>query len=1166
MTTKLLTASLVILGASEFALAQSRMQQWQFDARHVKGATAKPLSGTLAATIVGPVKFAKARPHALILEGDAKKRHGITLTDDIKKAALPGKTISVEAWVMIDRSQPWGGIIGAVQDNGNYERGWVLGFRNRQFFFALASRTSKRLTYLMARRSFQTGFWYHVVGTYDGNELRIYVDGRLRAKSTSQRGPIEYPPRAYYTIGAYRDDDNFYPMSGQLEQVGVSDRVFSETVVAKRFRSRKDRFPEIDAVIPQASDWPMYLRDSQRTGTTTSRVEFPLRLHWKLKSARPPQPSWPEPAKHDFWHKKYNLDPRVTFDRAFQVVSVGNRLYFGSSVDDQVRCLEAGTGRQLWSFFAEGPVRCAPSVFRGRLYFGSDDGHVYCLDARDGTLLWKRRIGPSGRQIAGNGRIISAWPVRTDVLIDEGRAYVCAGIFPSQGVYQASLDLRDGRTITNQKLGVTAQGYLSRSGGRLYVPTGRNPAGAFVAALKRRGKELGPESANLPAEYPYAFVRARNVRIAGGNGKVAAFAVNDAKKIWSAAIDGKAYGLAISRGRLFVSTDTGCLYCFAPGRGDSRIRKTVDSPEVDTKHIAAVDRILRRSGVSMGYCLLLGSGNGRLAIRLARRSRLKIVVREPDRTRVETSRALISSVGLAGRIAVQHGSLKVLPYSDYLFNLIVNESLSRKPTGWNRNEVLRVLRPEGGVTIIDWTKAGVVRRGPLAGAGEWSHQYADAGNTVCSNDTRVSGELALQWFGRPGPRPMIDRHHRTAAPLYKDGRMFIPAEDRVIAVDAYNGVILWDRKIPKSRRVSIPRDCSYLAAGRQHLYVAAADKCLALHPQTGRTVRTFSIPGSSGTKADAEWGYVASVGDVLLGSAAMPGSSRRTQSRTAVQQTYGDFVPVVCSESLFALDPRDGTPSWTYRPESGLILNPSIAVGKGSVFFVESTNPQLVKKRMGRARLSDLLAQGCNIVALDLKTGKPRWKKSGPFTLFRHNLYLAHTANRLIVTGSRNSGKDKRKATVLVDVHVFDAANGKRIWFKSQNQFTKAGGDHGEQDQRPVIVGSKLYCEPYAYHLETGKPLDWKWPWRQGKRRGGCGNIAACANSFFFRDRSLSMFELSSNRAKKVTAETRPGCWINVIPAGGLLLAPEASSGCSCNFSVQTSLALIPLKRASSGR
>jgi hypothetical protein len=58
----------------------------------------------------------------------------------------------------------------------------------------------------------------------------------------------------------------------------------------------------------------------------------------------------------------------------------------------------------------------------------------------------------------------------------------------------------------------------------------------------------------------------------------------------------------------------------------------------------------------------------------------------------------------------------------------------------------------------------------------------------------------------------------------------------------------------------------------------------------------------------------------------------------------------------------------------------------------------------------------------------------------------------------------------------------------------------------------------------------------------------------------MASFDLARGEVRQLTAETRPGCWINLIPACGLLLAPEASSGCTCNFAVQTSLALIPAR------
>ena len=38
----------------------------------------------------------------------------------------------------------------------------------------------------------------------------------------------------------------------------------------------------------------------------------------------------------------------------------------------------------------------------------------------------------------------------------------------------------------------------------------------------------------------------------------------------------------------------------------------------------------------------------------------------------------------------------------------------------------------------------------------------------------------------------------------------------------------------------------------------------------------------------------------------------------------------------------------------------------------------------------------------------------------------------------------------------------------------------------------------------------------------------------------------------------RPGCWINTIPADGLVLQPEASAGCLCLFPIMCSVALEP--------
>lgn len=1157
-----------LLGVSGGAVvaADGLVARWQFDSEHVQGNSFKALSGSLDATVVGPMRFASEPPRALKLDGNSKSRHRVSVTEDLGQLALPARDITVEAWVKVDELLEWGGIAGVIQDNGSYEKGWLLGYRNSMFCFAVASEKTGKLTYLTSNRHFEPGNWYYVVGTYDGRVQRLFVDGQLAAESTAQSGPIAYPPKASFTIGAYQDDNELHAMTGEIERVSLWNAVLSEKRIVDNFESRKSRFPGIVPVRLDVTDWPTHLRDNRRTGVTDDGLQFPLNLKWVHGMRHPPKPAWPDPAHQDFWHEKNNLRARVIYDRACHIVTVGDRVYFGTSADDRVVCLDSDTGQMRWQFFAEGPVRLSPTVAGERLLFGSDDGFVYCLNAGDGSLRWKFRPGPTDRRIPGNERIMSVWPVRTGVLVEDDIAYFCAGLFPAQGAYQAAVNIDTGQEVASGSIGISPQGYLERLGGRLHVATGRDPAGAFVAKLQRRGKGVGKEVRSIPDEFPYAFIGAGDIRLGGGDSNVAAFRDDDGSQVWTASVEGKAYGMAVGQGRLFVSTDAGHIYCFSAEAGAEAV--TVEPPDAvglsypdaktERRYVETAERILERAGIKRGYCLVLGSGEGRLAYELAKRPDLRIVGIESDPAKVARSRLALEAAGLYGRVVIhQHESSGTLPYTDYLFNLVVCDSLaSGDAFAGSRDEVLRVLRPYGGVAILGPHDDQVHRRGPLENDGEWTHMYADAANTACSSDRRVAGNMKLQWFGPPGPRQMIDRHHRTVAPLCKNGRLFVPGNDRVIAVDAYNGTILWNVSFPTSRRVGVFRDCSYMVAADDSLYVAAGQDCYDVDAATGEISRTLAVPAAKdGEKR--EWGYLASAGGLLFGSSVKQGGSRRGHSRQQIEEgTYYDSRPMICSDMLFAFDRATGKQNWGYHPPSGTIVNSSIAVGDGFVFFVESTNEETLKAPNGRSTLSELLGRGSNVIALNMQDGSTAWSKPHDLSGLQHAVYVSYAQGKLVVVGSRNDGTDKEKSRVFFDIHVFDAKTGEPVWFQTQNQGTKIGGSHGEQDHHPVIVGDGLYCEPYAYDLHTGKPLA-DWTWRNEHRRG-CGTISASASSLFFRQANPTMFDLETNLYSKITTLTRPGCWINIIPAGGLLLIPEASSGCTCNFAVQTSLAFLP--------
>ena len=806
-----------------------------------------------------------------------------------------------------------------------------------------------------------------------------------------------------------------------------------------------------------SADWPTYLGDNQRTGATSQQLVLPLTQAWVFSSASVPRRTWTEPEGRIIEGKK--MGDRVRFDDAFQVAAVGNRVYFGSSVDHQVRCLDLENGKEVWQFFTDAPVRLAPSVSGDRVYVGSDDGCTYCLDASSGSLVWKRRLGPADECILARGDMISRWPVRTSVLVDNGVAYFGAGIFPHENVYLCAARAQDGTilwrndNISHLDAGrndLSPQGYLLSTDDVLYVPSGRSRPKAVsretgelidassaslsladtaiagtdaliadgriqlysldthlvavgdssyattgkevmrlnrkefaaatsertkistelrdlgsklptagdkagqmqerIAELKRRAKEIAGVGIvwQTPCAAEASLVVAGELVFAGGQDSVTAFHAATGKQVWNVSVEGQARGLAIASGKLLVSTTTGKVYCFASTAapdGSSNAQVTENPFPADqwtAVYQRAAEEILQETGVERGYCLVVGNDQGRLAFELAKRSELKIYAVEPDAKKVQESRRALSAAGLYGnRITVHHADLNGIPYSDYFANLIVSDSLILTGTiPGDPDKLARHLKPAGGIIALGrpanapgdamseatakaWlgkmpcADRGKVKtngswvtltRGTLPGAGNWTHQYAEPGNTANSGDKLVKGDLGVLWYGDPGPEMMVNRHLGAVGPLVVNGRMFVQGETNLMAYDAFNGQFLWSIENQESVRTGVftNRNPGNLAASDDRLFHMARSKVYEHDAATGEIKRTHELPESIDHEK-YEWGYVAYRDGLLFGTATTRPELIELNRRR--RGNPGDAA----TDSVFAIDAASGSMSGVTR-------------------------------------------------------------------------------------------------------------------------------------------------------------------------------------------------------------------------------------------------------------
>ncbi|HUT10333.1 MAG TPA: PQQ-binding-like beta-propeller repeat protein, partial [Thermoguttaceae bacterium] len=295
------------------------------------------------------------------------------------------------------------------------------------------------------------------------------------------------------------------------------------------------------------------------------------------------------------------------------------------------------------------------------------------------------------------------------------------------------------------------------------------------------------------------------------------------------------------------------------------------------------------------------------------------------------------------------------------------------------------------------------------------------------------------------------------------------------------------------------------------------------------------------------WGHLAVSGDVILGTIAAardtpPVLDRGRDFSSEGHDYTGPPVEKVLenvglegeARCVFALDKNDGRLRWVHTPQ-GAVPHNAVAVSNGRVYLLDKPSAAAAEraKRRGGSPSEDALLD-----VLDLSTGKRLWRLDQGFD--------GRVGLRL--------GKGVLLATDMKGMTAYDADDGKRLWSVDASQPMH----HCSAFVRvPVIAGDWVYDEPHAYALRTGELRQGPDgnPWRWGGFRG-CGTVSAADGMLFFRTGSPAMLDVAGNTGQHELPGVRPGCYINIITAGGLVLMPEASSGCGCPYNFQTTVVL----------
>jgi len=477
----------------------------------------------------------------------------------------------------------------------------------------------------------------------------------------------------------------------------------------------------------------------------------------------------------------------------------------------------------------------------------------------------------------------------------------------------------------------------------------------------------------------------------------------------------------------------------------------------------------------------------------------------------------------------------------------------------SKDEVLRVLRP-GGVALFlnrkSRTLSRQLRKPWPRDIDEWTHFLHDATNNAVARDERVGPPKHIQWVAEP----MYCRSHEIdssiSAVVSARGRIFYIQDEGLIGItderlpetwslfarDAFNGVLLWKRSIPKwgwpqwkrsrlagkdwstlrGQRGSFPREVARrLVAQGDRVYVTLGYRApvTVLEAATGETIRTCE-----GTEGTDEMLLSNDTLILRLRNALLAAEKRRTGKGA--------------DESIAAIDAQSGKMLW--RKDVGRMLTLSLAADGERVYFFNRKTVACLSLKTGEPLWSTPATVAKKTQA---KKGKKRKRRGGYTLVVNSGVVLLMGPDAFLALSAKTgdvmwTGPGGRGVGAGVTPDLFVA--GGLAWHGRQTPGLLGPGPDGKRRGRGA-VGARVV----GYDLQTGevkKTLDLEniiSPYHHFR----CHRSKATERYILWPKRGVEFIDLRGDDHMRHDWLRAP-CKYGVLPCNGLLYVPPHQCFC----------------------
>jgi len=298
---------------------------------------------------------------------------------------------------------------------------------------------------------------------------------------------------------------------------------------------------------------------------------------------------------HDLNHSGYSTSIGPNTNHILWISKIGDdvstspsvadgRVYLGSR-DTNVYCLNAETGEKIWSYTTGDLIYwSSPAVIDGRVFIGSENGRVFCLNAETGEKIWNytTKHGISSSPTVADGKLyigsednnfyclnaetgVKIWNCTTNYTTISSPAVADGKVYIGSGYDMYCINANTGEKIWNYTTGLPIYSSPAVAYGKIYF--GSIDENIYCLNAETGAKIWNYTANNLVISSPAIADGKIYIGSGSGDGKMYCLDAETGVLIWNNSIGGADCGPAIADGKIYVGNGYGRVCCLNVNTG-----------------------------------------------------------------------------------------------------------------------------------------------------------------------------------------------------------------------------------------------------------------------------------------------------------------------------------------------------------------------------------------------------------------------------------------------------------------------------------------------------------------------------------------------------------------------------------------------------------------------